>query len=313
MSSSSVLFDAPGPAARRRHLIMSIAGALIGLGVLAYVVVILWQRNQITPAKWEPLFGAEAWTDFILPGLRATLISAFFAIIIAFALGIIGALARMSDVKPIRWVAGILIEFFRAVPVLIMMIFAVNFLLRYVDALSADLRPLVAVVLGLVLYNGSVIAEVIRNGVASLPKGQQEAGLSIGLSPSQVRRSILVPQALTAMLPTLVSQLVVVLKDSALGYIILYPELLISARQMANRFGNMFVSLTVVAVLFITINYLITKLAERIESRQRRRQRSSVGMAKDTIAPATTYGPSMDVTSQLGGPGTRPGDEPRHR
>lgn len=266
---------------------MSVGGLVVALGVLAWLCYILWDRNQITWVRWKPLFGAEAWTDYLLPGLWATIVSAVFAITIAFALGLVGALARMSEVAPVRWLATVLIEFFRAVPVLIMMIFAVNFLLRYVDFIGSGIRPLVAVVIGLVLYNGAVIAEVIRNGVASLPSGQREAGLSVGLSGGQVRRLILVPQALTAMLPTLVSQLVVVLKDSALGYIILYPELLVSARQMSNRFGNVFVALLAAAVLFILINYAVTRFAEWLEGRLKRRGHTAAKIGSSELLTQT--------------------------
>lgn len=279
---SSILFDNPGPATKRRHLIYSIVGGVIFFGILVWLGIYMWDKGQITPERWRPLFREEAWRDFLLPGIRATLVSAFFAIIIAFILGLAGALARMSEIRAVRWVAGVLIEFFRAVPVLIMMIFALTALLRY-TSVSHEIRPLMAVVIGLVFYNGAVIAEVVRNGVASLPSGQREAGLSVGLSPSQVRRLILVPQALTAMLPTLVSQLVVVLKDSALGAIILYPELLNGARRMGTRFQNVFVSLLVAAVLFILINWCVTRFAEWLESRLKRRRRTAgkIGGAED--------------------------------
>lgn len=298
MSQASVLFDAPGPAARRRQFILSVVGAAAALGVLVWLCFYLWDKGQITPNRWEPLFGSEAWTDFLLPGLRATIVSAFFAIIIAFVLGLIGALARMSEIRLIRLPAAILIEFFRAVPVLIMMIFALNFLLRYTNLPSGP-RPLVAVVIGLVLYNGAVIAEVIRNGVSSLPSGQREAGLSVGLSPSQVRRIILVPQALTAMLPTLVSQLVVVLKDSALGYIILYPELLISARQMGGRFGNYFVALLVAAVLFILINYGVTRFAEWLEGRLKRRGHTAGKIGSSELLNQSSAAPGAPSAAGL--------------
>lgn len=271
MSQATVLFDAPGPRARARNRILSVVGALIFLGMLGWLGWFLWDRNQITGTQWAPIFGRGAWEFYLLPGLRATVVSAFFAVIISLVLGFVGAMARLSDLKAIRWPATALIEFFRAVPVLIMMIFASNFLLRYVGFVSSDNRPLVAVVIGLVCYNSAVIAEVIRNGVASLPAGQREAGFSIGLRPSQVRRLILVPQAMTAMLPTLVSQLVVILKDSALGFIILYPELLRAARSMGTQYSNTFVALLVAAIIFILINWCLTKVAEWLEGRLRRR------------------------------------------
>ncbi|MGD8150074.1 amino acid ABC transporter permease [Ornithinimicrobium sp. Y1694] len=289
MSSANVLFDAPGPRARRIHLIGSIIGAVIIAGVIAWMVWTLWNLNQITPQRWEPILGAEAWRFYLLPGIRATILAAIFSITIAFVIAFVAAMCRMAESPFLRWPATIFIEFFRAVPVLIMMIFALTFVTQYTPVPTPQ-RPLVAVIIGLVFYNGAVMAEVIRNGVASLPSGQREAGLSIGLNPTQVRRMILVPQALTAMLPALVSQMVVALKDSALGYIILYPELLNSARQMGTRFGNTTVAFITAAVLFILINYAVTMLAEYLERRVRERG------GKPTKKPAAGV-VTMDATS----------------
>lgn len=280
MSAQAVLFDAPGPKTRRRHLIYSILGALFVFGVLGWVLWVLWGRGQITPNRWAPVFTAEAWAQYFLPGIRATLIAAGISIVLAFVFGLVLAMGRMSDFAIARWICTVFVEFFRAVPVLIMMLF-VFFALVYTVALRGWIPPFAGVVVGLVCYNGAVIAEVIRNGVASLPAGQREAGLSIGLNSFQVRSTILVPQALTAMMPTLVSQVVVILKDTALGYIILYPELLNSVRQMGSRFGNMTVTFIVGAFLFIVINYAVTKVAEWLEQRLQRRKRTAAPVKEE--------------------------------
>lgn len=270
MSAQAVLFDAPGPKTRRRHLVLGIISSIVVFGILAAVLAVLWRNGQITPDKWQPFLGTEAWTNYILPSLGATLAAAAIAIVLSFAFGLVLAMMRMSDLKPLRWATAAVIEFFRAVPVLIMMLF-VFFFLSYYTPVTGKSMGTIGVIVGLVAYNSAVIAEVIRNGVASLPKGQREAGFSIGLTSLQVRSMILLPQALTAMMPTLVSQLVVVLKDTALGYIILYPELLNSVRQMGTRFGNVTTAFMVGAGLFILINWIITELAQRLERRIQRR------------------------------------------
>lgn len=274
MSTQAILFDAPGPRTRRRHLIYTVLGSIFVFGVAAAVVWILWDKGQITPNKWAPVFTLAAWRQYFVPGIQATLTAAAVAIVASFVLGLILAMGRMSDLRVFRIVSMIVIEFFRAVPVLIMMLF-VFFLLTYTFRMRGGTAPFIGVVVGLICYNGAVIAEVIRNGVASLPKGQREAGLSIGLSAHEVRRLILVPQALTAMMPTLVSQVVVILKDTALGYIILYPELLNAVRQMGSRFGNMTVAFFSGAVAFIIINWFITRFAEWLEQRLQRRGRTA--------------------------------------
>jgi glutamate transport system permease protein len=310
MSAQQVLFDIPGPRARRRQLILGIIGSALLLGLLVVALVRVYAQGQFEAAKWAPFLEPASWTFYLLPGLWNTLKAAAVAIVLSMVFGTVLAMLRMSDIAPVRWASGVFVEFFRAVPVLIMMIFTWVMLVkdptlvrltRSVGISAADVT-FVAVVTGLVLYNASVICEILRNGVFSLPAGQREAGLSIGLSASQVRRAILLPQAFTAMLPVLISQVVVITKDSALGYIITYPELLSRTRQLGSANANTFVAYLVVAAIFILLNYAITKLAEWIESRNRRTRRTAPAKG-DPQKPPPTYGPSMDVTSRVGGGG----------
>ncbi|GAA1145474.1 amino acid ABC transporter permease [Ornithinicoccus hortensis] len=303
--SSQVLFDAPGPKARVRHRIIAVLGILALLAVLYWVYGRMDQRNQWEADRWTPFLRWTTWDTYVLPGLFETLRAAALAIVISMVLALGLAMGRMSDIAPLRWAVGVFVEFFRAVPVLIMMIFTAFFLSRN-DFTPTELNPLIATVTGLVLYNSAVLCEVIRNGVSSLPSGQREAGLSIGLTPSQTRRTILVPQALTAMLPTLVSQIIVITKDSALGYIILYPELLTMAgRQLGSKNGNILQAYIFVAVMFIVINYGISKIAEAVEARQRRKGRTAgpVGSSEVLDQPSTAGGPDLKANTQLGGGG----------
>ena len=272
MSAQQVLFDIPGPRARARHRVLA-AVTMVAFGAIAFWVVRRFdEKGQWEADKWTPFFEASTWTTYLLPGIGGTLLAAIISIVIASPLALGLAMLRMSDIAVVRWAAAVFVEFFRAVPVLIMMIFTF-FWLSNQDWSPVRWNPLIGVVTGLVLYNASVLCEVIRNGVASLPSGQREAGLSIGLSSVQVRRSILIPQALTAMMPSLVSQLVVIVKDTALGSIILYYDLLTRTRQMASSDGNIVPAYLVAAVIFILINYSISKVAEALESRQRRKRR----------------------------------------
>ncbi len=229
MSIETALFDAPGPRARRRHAILTVIGVVIAIGVLWLVVRKMASANQLESYMWAPFVNdPEVWTEYLLPGLWETLKAAVLSVVLAGIFGIVFGMGRLSHLRAVRWASGAVVEFFRSVPVLLMMIFFFFGWFSRVDWIPNDLAPLAGVVLALTLYNGSVIAELVRSGVHSLPSGQAEAGLSIGLSPGQTLRSIQLPQALTAMLPALVGQLVVVLKDTALGTIILYPELLTS-------------------------------------------------------------------------------------
>jgi len=224
-------------------------------------------------------------------------------------LGVMLGVGRMSGIAAVRWVCGTVVEFFRAVPVLIMMIFAyflfgkydlleVLYLDRLYDAVYGVVggipwlseyvanvfQPsrqlaLAGVVTGLTLYNGAVIAEIVRAGVNALPRGQSEAAASLGLRPSQAMRLVLLPQAITAMLPALVAQLVVVLKDTAIGYQITFLEMVRQGTQVGAQYGNYLPALMVIAVLMIAVNMTLSWLAVRLEARLRRRSRSSAAPA----------------------------------
>jgi glutamate transport system permease protein len=270
----SVLFDAPGPRARKLILVGNIIGAVVVLGIAALVLLELDRKGQLSWDLWGPVFTANAWENYFIPGLQNTLRAAGFAIVGAVVFGLVFGSGRLSQVRGVRWVSGIVVEFFRAVPVLLMIL---------------------AVVISLILYNGSVIAELVRAGVGNLPKGQGEAGLAVGLTRGQTLRSIQLPQALIAMLPALVSQLVVVLKDTALGQIITYPELLRAAQIFGNGNSNNLQTLTVAAVIFIVINWLLTVLAQWLSR-----------FLSGRTAGATAAGPGIgNPTVVAGGPDAR--------
>jgi glutamate transport system permease protein len=285
MSQETALFDAPGPRARRRHAILTGVGLLLAAFGLYLVYVKLDEKNQFDSALWQPFLTADAWTQYLIPGLIGTFKAAAISIVLAGIFGLVFGMGRLSHVVAIRWVSGAVVEFFRAVPVLIMMIFAFGVYAQN-QVFSSEVNPLAAVVTGLTLYNGAVVAELVRSGVFSLPKGQAEAGLSIGLTRGQTLRSIELPQALTAMLPALVGQLVVVVKDSALGSIITYGELLDWSKTLGSAYANTVPAYIVAAALFIVINYLLTALARYVERRLSSRGR--------TTLHATTAAPTPD-------------------
>ncbi|MFW0111124.1 amino acid ABC transporter permease [Rothia sp. P5766] len=261
MTSTSVLFDVPGPKARARTKIFNLVALLLLAAGLAYVLVVMNRQGQLEADKWTSLFSGNLWANYILPALGKTLAAALLSVITSVLFGLFFGLARLSPNKLIRGFGTVVVEFFRAVPVLMMMIFFWLFLGK-LNILAPSQLPFVAVVLGLTLYNGSVIAELLRSGVHQLPKGQGEAGLAIGMTPWKVLTLILVPQALTAMMPSLLSQFVVILKDTALGYIISYPELLAAARRFGSGEGNILQMLLLAALIFVVINFALTLLAE---------------------------------------------------
>lgn len=265
---STLLYDHPGPRARRRNLILT---AVFGIGLLAvlwYIYARFEEKDQWAAEKWQPFTTAKVWTQFILPALWATVSAALIAMVLSLAFGLIFAVARLSERRWIGVPAGAVIEFCRAVPLLLMMFFlfyGVPFLTQ------APFPAFWAVVIGLTLYNGSVLAEAFRAGIRAVPRGQSEAAYAVGMRKNQVMQYILVPQAARAMLPVIVSQLVVLLKDTALGYIIAYPELLQRVgNELTANYGNVVAAAIVLAVIYIIMNSALTLFAGWLDRRTRR-------------------------------------------
>lgn len=275
-NESAVLFDQPGPKSRKT---IRIVNWIAGIAFAIVVVLILMRlhnppdgENQLSWELWKPALDAEAWTDFYLPGLWATIRASVLAVIGAVLFGLLFGIGRLLPNIVIRAISGAVVEFARAVPVLLLMIFFWRWF-----AFAGMASPAYwAVVLALVIYNGSVVAELVRSGVGNLPNGQREASLALGLTRTQSLMEIEVPQAIYAMLPAAVTQLVVVLKDTALGSIIMYTDLLQESRRLGSMYFNILQTLVVAAVIYFIACWLLSRLAEWLPER----------MQKHTAAPA---------------------------
>ncbi|MDT0488234.1 amino acid ABC transporter permease [Streptomyces doebereineriae] len=301
---SSVLYDTPGPRAKRRNVLLSVVFTVLLALVLWWVWQTMDDKGQLKWSLWEPFTTSEAWTTYLLPGLGDTLKAAAISMVIALPLGAVFGIARMSEHAWVRGVAGTVVEFFRAIPVLLLMLFANEFYVRSTDV-SSEQRPLYAVVTGLVLYNASVLAEIVRAGILSLPKGQTEAAYAVGLRKGQTMTSVLLPQAVTAMLPAIVSQLVVIVKDTALGGVMLgFTELLNSRSTLAANYANVIPSFIVVGIIYIILNFLLTSFAGWLEQRLRRSKKSTGAvLGEDTVEvnPAAVGG-TFGTGGEGGGP-----------
>ena len=280
--SGSVLFDIPGPRARARNRVFNAVTALVIVLVIWVVYSRLNAKGQLTAAKWEPFLSSNLWTTYVLPGVQGTLTDAAVSIVLALVLGFVLGVGRMSHALPIRWVCSVVVEFFRAVPVLVMMIFA-YFLYATYDVFPSKHLALAGVITGLTLYNGAVIAEIVRAGVNALPRGQSEAASALGLRWGQTMRSILLPQAITSMLPVLISQLVVVLKDTAIGYQITFLEMVRQGTQVGASYGNYIPALIVIAVLMISVNFALSSFAVWLEGRMRRSRRGPAPLKAEPV------------------------------
>lgn len=297
---SSVLFDHPGPKARARYRVIAAVSVVLAIALLAWMGSRFAEKGNFAAAKWQPFTKAEVWVNYILPGLGNTLKAAAISMVLAGIFGVVFGLGRLSQVAAVRWVSTGVVELFRAVPVLVMML--TTYTLGVFTLKLGAQAPLVAVVTGLTLYNGAVVAELIRSGVGSLPKGQREAGLAIGLSHNQTLRLVELPQAITAMLPALVGQMVVVLKDTAIGFVAAtYFEMLRASDQIGSAYGNPVPAYMVIAVIYILVNYGVTSLAAYLERRSREKGRATiaVGAAGPGHVPPVDAAPVSAVRHEV--------------
>ncbi|MFI7443943.1 amino acid ABC transporter permease [Nonomuraea indica] len=287
MSSASVLFDAPGRRGRLRNNLLTAVSAVVMLAILVWAVLKLDEKGQFDWAIWEPFLTAEVWQGYLVPGLLGTLYAAVLGAVFALVFGAVFGIARLSDHRWIRVPAGVIVELFRAIP-LLLLIFFIWFLAP--NVLGSGDYALFAIVLALTLYNGSVLAEVVRAGILSIPKGQSEAGYAIGLRKGGVMRLILLPQGLTAMMPAVVSQLVVLLKDTALGYFIVYTDLLnMGFKTLPSAYpGTKLTAAVVIGVIYIAMAMALSAFATWLEKRSRRSRRT----AARPVAVSAVEGPA---------------------
>jgi len=293
---SSVLYDAPGPKARARSRIISVVGIVLLAGVLVWLVLAMGapkasangavQPGLWDPTRWDVFTDVQVWRS-LGGGVLATLQMAGAAAVIALVLGVVFCFGRAAQHAAIRIPSTIILEFVRGLPVLLMMLF-----ILLVFATGAYW----AGVLGLGIYNGAIIGEALRAGIQSLPRGQREAGLAIGLTPLATRFRIEFPQAFRQMLPIIIAQLVVLLKDTSLAFIVGYSELLrVGVKNLPDFFGNRyaFSFFLVVLAIYLAMNLSLSWFARFIARR-------SGPKSGKLVAPAPTLTPQDTLASTRG-------------
>ncbi|MEV7726189.1 amino acid ABC transporter permease [Streptomyces sp. NPDC087917] len=261
-TQSTALYDIPGPQARKRHLLYGIGSTVVILALLGWILYLLFETDQFTSAKWSP-FTYEGIQELLLRGLGNTLKAFAYAAVLSLLLGAVLATGRLSVHRPLRWLATLCVEFFRAMPVLVMIFFIF---------VALKVQPLPALVAGLTLYNGSVLAEVFRTGINAVERGQGEAAYALGMRKTQVMAHVLAPQAVRAMLPTIISQLVVALKDTSLGFLITYEEFLHAGKLIASNLDYDLPFIPVVMIIspiYIGMCMLLSWFATWVARRER--------------------------------------------
>lgn len=287
---TSVLYDAPGPKARARSKIISVVGIiLIAVGVVVLVLALgapkpnangAVQPGLWDPTRWDVFTDVQVWRR-IGEGVLATLRMAGVAAVIALVLGVVFSFARSADHKAISIPVAVILEFVRGMPVLLMMLFIL---------LVFSSGQYWAGVAALGLYNGAIIGEALRAGIQSLPRGQREAGLAVGLTPLSTRLIIEFPQAFRQMLPIIIAQLVVLLKDTSLAFVVGYSELLrVGARNLPDFFGNryFFSFFLVVLVIYLAMNLTLSWFARFIARRSGPKSGKLIGPAPEPMPDAS--------------------------
>ncbi|MDO4901118.1 amino acid ABC transporter permease [Actinomyces sp.] len=269
-TDADLLFDAPGPKGRRRILIGSVLVTLILLVLAAAALFQLAQAGQLAYPKWRYFLGQSV-VGYLGHALADTLLVTVVGAALSFPLGILLGWARMSRLRLIRTLFGAWIDTMRAIPMLLL----IYFFLLAVPRWGPTLSPFWMLTVPIVMCSSATTAEVFRSGVLALDRGQTEAAQALGLSGGQTMRLILMPQALRLMLPTLITQLVTILKDSSLGYVVAYLELMYAGRLLtssARVTAHLDVYLpayVIIALIYVLINWALSVLARRVEARTR--------------------------------------------
>lgn len=202
--------------------------------------------------------------SFMMEGFLVTLEVAFLSIVLSFLLGTAAGVLRYTRIPIIAQLTGLAVDIIRNLP-LLLIIFSIKMVL---PQLGIKLSVFWSAVAGLSIFEGAMIAEIVRSGLKSIDKGQIEAARSSGLSYVQTLWHILLPQGLRRMSPPMVSQFISLLKDTSLAVIISLPELMHNVQIVSgHNFNYVIPALVLAAVLYFGINYALSIIAKRLEAR----------------------------------------------
>ena len=254
MSMRDALYEAPGPKTKRHVLVGTIISSVVLVAIVAWVVMRLYRQGQFSSKYWS-FFGKWTTWRFLLEGFAGTMEVALTAGAIALVLGVLFMLGRISKNKAVSTIFRVIINFFRGIPSLLLIYFFFLVLPGY----GFKIPSFWMLAIPISLTASGVLAEVFRAGVNAVPKGQVEAALSIGLTDGQVMRKIVLPEAIRYVIPSLISQLVVVVKDTSVAYVVSFPDILQNGRVLISNYDALVSVYFVVAVIYVLINYAINQ------------------------------------------------------
>ena len=263
-SIRDALYEAPGPKTRRGIAAGTVVVLLL-LAALIYGVIRQFAINGQLDARYWSFFTRYTTWRFIGNGLAGTLTAALTAGVITFFAGLLLMLGRISGVKPLEWLCTALIEFSRGVPTLLF----IYFFFLVVPQFGIKLPPLWKIATPVAISAAGVVAEVLRSGVNAVPKGQTEAAVSLGMRKNSVFFKIVFPQALRYVVPALISEVVIVLKDTTFAYVVNYADLMQNAKVLISNYDALLSVYLVVAIIYILINYILNKISVAVAGRRK--------------------------------------------
>ncbi len=259
------LYEPPGPAARKK-IAAATAVSLVLIILLMIAVIRQFEVNGQLDAKYWSFFGRRTTWSFLGKGLLGTLEAALSAGAITFAAGFLLMVGRISSYKILRGISTALIEFTRGVPTLLF----IYFFFLVVPQFGVKMAAFWKVTLPVAISACGVVAEVLRSGVNAVPRGQREAALSLGMRESHVFLKVVFPQAIRYVIPALISELVIVVKDTTFAYVVSFPDLMQNAKVLISNYDAMLSVYLVIAVIYILINFLLNQASAYMAKRQKR-------------------------------------------
>ncbi|WP_304337449.1 amino acid ABC transporter permease [Collinsella tanakaei] len=261
-SMRDALYEAPGPKTKRKIMVGTAVSAVVVACILLAILGRFYATGQLDPRYWTFSLEWSTWR-FLLQGFAGTVRVALTAGAISLVLGMLLMLGRVSKIKPLSAACRVAIDFFRGVPSLLL----IYFFFLVVPQYGIKMSSFWMLTLPVALAASGVLAEVFRAGVNAVPKGQVEAAMSIGLSPAKTMRKIVLPQAVRYVIPSLISQLVVVVKDTTVAYVVSYPDLMQNARVLITSYDALVSVYFTIALIYILINYAINKASVAVANR----------------------------------------------
>ena len=261
-SVRDALYEAPGPRTRHRVRIATAISLILVVAALAAIGYRFYITGQFAPRYWTFFAKATTW-KFLLQGFAGTVRVALTAGAIALALGLLLMLGRISHLKALSAACRVVTDFFRSLPSLLL----IYFFFLIVPQYGIKMSSFWMLTLPVALAASGVLAEVFRAGVNAVPKGQIEAALSLGMSPLRTTLKIVLPQAIRFVIPSLISQLVVVVKDTPVAYVVSYPDLMQNARVLITNYDALVSVYFTIAIIYILINYAINQASIYVSHR----------------------------------------------